>query len=97
MICADVQKYASFSSCTLDGIDVLINDLKINHQFLSDAIGIYQKSSDSLSINQLMDCPEAIAYASMIHQLMWGSVAPLLLVVVGSYLGLKIAKKIMEV
>jgi hypothetical protein len=97
MICHDVQKYASFSSCTLDGIDVLINDLKINHQFLTDAIGIYQKSSDSLSINQLMDCPEAVEYASMIHQLMWGSVAPLLLVVVGSYLGLKIAKKIMEV
>lgn len=97
MICDDVQKYASFSSCTLEGIDVLINDLKINHQFLTDAIGIYQKSSDSLSINQLMDCPEAIQYASMIHQLMWGSVAPLLLVVVGSYLALKIAKKIMEV
>ena len=97
MICDDIEKYASFSSCTLDGIDVLIGGLKINHQFLSDAIGIYQKSSDSLSINQLMDCPEAKDYAAMIHQLMWGSVAPLLLVVVGSYLALKIAKKIMEV
>jgi len=97
MICDDIQKYASFSSCTLDGIDLLIDGLKINHQFLIDAIGIYQKSSDSLSLNQLMDCPEAGEYASMIHQLMWGSVAPLLLLVIGSYLALKIAKKIMEV
>lgn len=93
-LCEQISQYATFTSCTLDDLDLLVNGLRINEKFLSDAIGIYQKSSDSLSINQLVDCPEAAQYAAMIHTLLWQNVAPLLLAISAGIIALRIVKNI---
>lgn len=96
MICDDISQYAIFTTCTIDGLNVLIDGLNINQQFLVDAIGIYKKSSDSLSITQLVDCPEAVEYAEMIHVLLWQKVIPLLSAISIGNIALKIARNIFD-